>query len=163
MPALGYNISAMIVRPAKILDASSICSLINHYAEQGKMLHRSLESIYDDVREFQVAEGEDATVVACVALDVFWSDLAEIKSLAVAPQTRGSGIGRTLIEAAIEDARKLGVKRLFVLTYEQAFFEKLGFKIIDRQTLPEKVWRECIACPKVDACDEIAMLLNLDD
>lgn len=153
----------MKVRPAKISDASSICSLINHYAEQGKMLHRSLESIYDDVRDFQVAEGKDAEVVACVAVDVFWSDLAEIKSLAVAPEQSGTGIGRALVEAAIADARKLGVKKLFVLTYEQAFFEKSGFKTIDRQTLPEKVWRECIACPKVDACDETAMLLNLDD
>ncbi len=153
----------MKVRQARISDASSICSLINHYAEQGKMLHRSLESIYDDVREFQVAEGKDAAAVACVAVDVFWSDLAEVKSLAVAPDRCGAGIGRTLVEAAIADARKLGIKKLFVLTYEQAFFEKLGFRTIDRQTLPEKVWRECIACPKADACDETAMLLDLDD
>jgi len=153
----------MQVRQARISDASSICRLINHYAEQGKMLHRSLESIYDDVREFQVAEGEDATVVACVAVDVFWSDLAEIKSLAVASDRCGAGLGAMLVEAAAADAHELGIKKLFVLTYEQAFFEKLGFKTIERQTLPEKVWRECVACPKVDACDEIAMMLNLDE
>ncbi len=153
----------MKVRQAGISDASSICSLINHYAEQGKMLHRSLESIYDDVREFQVAEGKDAKVVACVAVDVFWSDLAEIKSLAVAPDRCGTGIGRALVKAAAADAHELGIKKLFVLTCEQAFFEKLGFKTIKRQTLPEKVWRECVACPKADACDEIAMTLNLDE
>ena len=95
-------------------------------------------------------------------MEVVWSDLAEIKSLAVAPERRSTGTGLVLAEAAISDARKLGIRRLFVLTYEKDFFEKLGFKTIDRQTLPEKIWRECIACPKVDACDEIAMLLELE-
>ena len=127
------------------------------------MLHRSLESVYDNLREFQLARDDGGKVVGCVALDVFWADLAEVKSLAVAPDRRGARIGAKLIEAAIADARRLGVKKVFALTYEKDFFAKFGFKTIDRNTLPEKVWRECIACPKVDACDEIAMQIVLEE
>ena len=121
------------------------------------MLHRSLEAIYEMLREFVVAI-EDGQVIGCVAVDIFWSDLAEVKSLAVADGRRGQGIGRRLVEAAEADARKLGVRKLFSLTYEEGFFLSRGFVVIDRDTLPEKVWRECIACPKFDACDEIAMI-----
>ncbi len=126
------------------------------------MLHRSLESIYDSLREFQVAENGDGEIVGCVAVDVFWADLAEVKSLAVKDDNRRGGIGSALLAAGIEDAARLGVKRLFALTYESDFFLRHNFEVIDRQTLPEKVWRECFACPKVDACDEIAMILQLD-
>lgn len=125
------------------------------------MLHRSLESVYDALREFLVAE-EDGQVVGCVALDIFWQDLAEIKSLAVAPEATGKGVGSRLVRGAIGDARTLGLGRLFVLTYETGFFDRHGFEIIDRRSLPEKVWRECLSCPKADACDEIAMMLHLD-
>ena len=127
------------------------------------MLHRSLESVYDSLREFHVAEDTDGRIVGCVAVDVFWADLAEVKSLAVAAGSRGAGVGPALLQAAIEDASALGVKRLFALTYETAFFEKRSFTIIDRDTLPEKVWRECIACPKAQACDEVAMMLHLSE
>lgn len=140
-------------------DAEKICELINHYAELGRMLHRSLESIYDALREFYVAEA-DGRVLGCVAVDIFWSDLAEIKSLAVGPDHRGGGLGKKLLAAAIDDARRLGVRKVFTLTYEKDFFAARGFKVIDRQRLPEKVWRECVACPKADACDEIAMMLQ---
>lgn len=125
------------------------------------MLHRSLESVYESLREFQVAEDDDATIVACVAVDVFWADLAEVKSLAVAPDRSGAGLGRRMIEAAVRDAATLGVRRMFALTYEKEFFLRNGFEVIDRESLPEKVWRECIACPKVDACDEVAMIRRL--
>ena len=129
------------------------------------MLHRSLESLYQSLREFQVAEPDGAPggeLIGCVAVDVFWGDLAEVKSLAVAPEFCGRGVGGQLLAAAIADARRLGVRKLFALTYEKEFFARHGFEAIDRDTLPEKVWRECIACPKADACDEIAMLLHLD-
>jgi len=153
----------MIVRPARMTDAAAICGLINEYAERGRMLHRSLESVYESLREFQVGEADDGRVVACVAVDTFWADLAEIKSLAVAPDRLGEGLGTRMAAAAIADARRIGVKKLFALTYEKEFFARQGFEVIDRDTLPEKVWRECIACPKADACDEVAMILNLDD
>ncbi len=125
------------------------------------MLHRSLENVYDSLREFLVGTDGSGEVLGCAAVDIFWADLAEIKSLAIRPENCRQGIGRTLVAAAAEDARKLGIKRLFALTYEKEFFAKHGFEIIDRQELPEKVWRECIACPKVDACDEIAMMRQL--
>jgi amino-acid N-acetyltransferase len=150
----------MQIRPAKISDARDICALVNYYAERGHMLHRSLESVYDSLREFRVVIGR-GKLLGCVAVDVFWANLAEVKSLAVSPAARGKGIGGKLIEAAVADAKALGIKKLFALTYEKEFFLKQGFRVIDRQKLPDKVWRECIACPKADACDEIAMVLPL--
>lgn len=153
----------MDVRNARVADAPAICELVNHYAERGQMLHRSLESVYDALREFIVAENDGGEVVACAAMDLFWADLAELKSLAVSPDHRGLGIGRLLVKKAIEDARALGVSRLFALTYEKEFFEKLGFHVIDKSALPEKVWRECISCPKADSCDEIALMLVMND
>jgi len=126
------------------------------------MLHRSLESAYEALREFLVAEDDNGRIVGCVAMDVFWADLAEVKSLAVSPEAQSCGVGTELVRAAVADARRLGVRRIFALTYETDFFARLGFETIDRHDLPEKVWRECIACPKVDACDETAMLLAAD-
>ena len=153
----------MTLRYAQTVDAEAICSLINYYAERGLMLHRSMESTYSSLREFQVVTDDDERIVGCVAVDLFWADLAEVKSLAVAPDMVGQGIGGQLLAAAIEDARRMGVKRLFTLTYEQGFFQRQGFEVIDRHDLPEKVWRECLACPKADACDEIAMMLTMKD
>ena len=153
----------MEIRPAIIHDAKAICELVNQHAEKGLMLHRSLESVYDALREFIVAVDDSGSLTGCVAVDIFWADLAEVKSLAVLPGARGGGLGLRLVTAAIEDARRLGVRRLFALTYEKGFFSRLGFKIIDRMELPEKVWRECIACPKVDACDETAMILHMEE
>ena len=153
----------MMLRYAQTADAEGICSLINHYAERGLMLHRSMESIYDSLREFQVACDDDNRVLGCVAVDIFWSDLAEVKSVAVNPNSVGQGIGGSLLKAAISDAVRMGVRRLFTLTYEQAFFERQGFEVIDRHSLPDKVWRECLGCPKSEACGEIAMMLGFED
>lgn len=153
---------AMTIRPARICDAEAICELINRNAERGLMLHRSLESAYEALREFMVAEDDDGRVVGCVAVDVFWADLAEVKSLAVSPLVQGEGVGSKLVVAAVGDATHLGVRRFFTLTYEQGFFARLGFEVIDRHDLPEKVWRECIACSKADACDETAMIRLAD-
>ncbi len=150
----------IVIRTARTTDAGEICGLINYYAERGRMLHRSLESVYVGLREFLVAQ-EGERIVGCVAVDVFWADLAEIKSLAVAPNQRGKGIGGLLMDAAFRNAIAIGVRKLFALTYEKEFFLKHGFNVIDRETLPEKVWRECIYCPKADACDETAMMLYL--
>lgn len=152
----------MIVRPARVSDAERICELVNEYAERGLMLHRSLESVYRSLRSFLVAE-DDGRVVGCAAVEVFWGDLAEIRSLAVAPDRRGGGIGAALADAAIRDAARLGISRLFALTYESGFFERFGFEIIDRGLLPEKVWSVCLNCPKADACDEIAMIRRIED
>jgi len=149
------------IRPARVGDVARICELVNYYAERGLMLHRSLESTYECLRDFLVAEDGDRRIVGCVAVSVFWSDLAEVRSMAVDPDRTGNGIGSRLLSAAIKDAATLGIRRIFTLTYEQDFFARQGFEVIDRQKLPEKVWRACISCPKADACDEIAMMLQL--
>lgn len=154
------TIARVNVRHANISDARAMVRLINYYAERGRMLHRSLESVYDCIREFLVAE-RDGRILGCVAIDVFWADLAEIKSLAVDQNTRGRGVGKALVEAAAKDAARIGVTRLFALTYERKFFEACGFAVVDRDSLPEKVWRECFACPKKDHCDEIAMTCDI--
>ena len=149
------------IRRARVQDVPAICQLVNYYAEREAMLHRSLENAYQSLRSFLVAEDGDGRIIGSVAVDIFWADLAEVRSLAIDPNSRGKGVGTALLAAAVEDARELGVKRLFTLTYEQAFFAKHGFEPVDRQKLPEKVWQACIACPKADECDEVAMVLAL--
>jgi amino-acid N-acetyltransferase len=146
----------MKVRHAKISDAKSISALINCYAEHDKMLFRSLADIYEKLQLFVVAE-EDGAVVGCCALEIIWSDLAEVKSLAVGPEHQGRGIGRALVEASVEQARRLGVPRVFALTLEPRFFEKLGFAVLGMDELPMKVWSDCARCPKQQDCDEIAV------
>lgn len=146
---------------ARMEDAEAVCELINYHAERERMLHRSLESTYESVRDFLVSR-RDGQVVGCVALSVSWKDLAEIRSLAIAPDCRGQGLGRELVLGAIEDARKLRLERIFVLTYEVDFFAKFGFRKVEKDALPTKIWRDCIHCPRADACDEVAMILELD-
>jgi len=141
-------------------DAVAIGEIINYHAERGRMLHRSLEAIYDTLRNFLVAD-VDGEVLGCVAVEIAWADLAEVKSLAVAPDAIGRGLGNALVRAAITDAHKLGVRRLFALTYVDGFFARHGFERIDRRQLPSKVWTDCVYCPKRHACDEIAVLLDL--
>ena len=136
--------------------------IINDCAEFGLMLPRSMSSLYENVREFHVAD-LDGKVIGVCGLSVVWANLAEVCALAVSADQRGLGIGRKLVEACIEEARALGVRTIMSLTYERAFFEKLGFTVVDRQKLPLKVWSECVRCPKNQACDEIAMTHVLED
>jgi amino-acid N-acetyltransferase len=145
---------------ATVADCDAICELINYYAERGRMLHRSLESTVESIREFLVAR-RDGRVAGCVALPVSWKDLGELRSLAVRPGFEGRGVGRELVDAALDDARRLGLQRVFVLTYVTDFFERFGFRVVDKQALPTKVWRVCIHCDRADACDETAMILDL--
>ncbi len=150
-----------MVRPAGMSDAEAIHGLINYYAEKGRMLHRSLESIFESLRDFLVC-CRDGKVLGCVAVPVSWKDLGEVRSLAVAPDSMDRGIGRQLMQQAIEDAGALGLKNLFTLTYEQEFFEKFGFRVVAKESLPSKVWRDCLYCPRADNCDETAMILEID-
>ncbi|MGB2861948.1 MAG: N-acetyltransferase [Sedimentisphaerales bacterium] len=147
----------MNVRNAKISDVKAINALINSYAERDRMLFRSLADIYENLQTFIVAE-LDETIVGCCALEVIWADLAEIKSLAVDGANKEKGIGRGLVDAAVEEAVKLGVPKVFALTLEPAFFEKSGFAIVEKEALPMKVWSDCARCPKQQNCDEIAVI-----
>ncbi len=150
----------MVIRKAKLKDAGEIYNLINQYAKEGILLPRSLNSIYENIRDFWVCE-ENGRLVGCAALHIVWEDLAEIKSLAVSEEHKGKGIGTMLVEECLKEAEELGVKRVFVLTYAQGFFSKLNFEEVEKMKLPHKVWGECINCVKFPSCDEIAMWIDL--
>jgi amino-acid N-acetyltransferase len=151
-----------MLRPATVYDVVRIQQIINSHAELGKMLFKSLAQLYEDLRDFAVWE-EDGRVVGCVALTIIWADLAEVRSLAVDAEHHGRGIGKKLVQWCIDEARRLHIRKLMSLTYERAFFEKLGFLVVDKESLPLKVWSDCVRCPKREGCDEIAMLHVLED
>ncbi len=150
----------MKARNAEITDAKAIYALISSYAERDKMLFRSLADIYENLQTFTIVE-LDSNVVGCCALQVIWSDLAEIKSLAVNEANTEKGIGKMLVAAATEQACQLGLRRIFALTLNPDFFEKMGFKIIEKDALPMKVWSDCAKCPKQQNCDEIAVIKQI--
>ena len=149
-----------MIRKATVDDVKKVQKLINHYAKLDKMLPRSLNELYENVRNFFVyAEGKN--IYGCCALDIDWEDLAEIKSLAVARPRAGRGIGSKLLAECLKDAKKLKVKKVFALTYIPEFFERFGFAMIDRKDLPHKIWSECIKCMYFPNCKEIAMMKEL--
>ncbi|MBI1338223.1 MAG: N-acetyltransferase [Phycisphaera sp.] len=151
-----------MIRRASIPDIPAIGQIINDAAEYGLMLHRSWAYLYEHLRDFHVAVEEGQTVGVC-GLNIVWANIAEVYSLVVAPSWRGKGLGRQLVLSCIDEAEELGIKRLMTLTYERVFFERLGFEVVDRQTLPLKVWSECVRCSKSEACDEIAMVRVIED
>jgi amino-acid N-acetyltransferase len=155
------EVSTATLRKAKMADAPAIQRLITIFASRDEMLHRSLGEVYESIRNFFVVEDE-GSVVACGALQISWDNLAEIKSLAVAEAHQGRGHGKWIVLACLDEGRSLGLARLFALTYKPGFFEKLGFRVVDKATLPHKVWNECIRCPKFPDCGEIAVVLDLE-
>jgi len=149
------------VEKARISDVAQMHKLINYFADKDEMLARSLSEMYENIRDyFVVRQGE--RMIACAALHVNWSDLAEIKSLAVAEDNQKQGIGAQLVEACLNEAKELGIPTVFCLTYRPAFFEKFGFSQRDKMELPRKVWTECYRCPKFPNCDEVALVCQLD-
>lgn len=151
----------MQIRKAMMADVPAIHHLVNAYAHEGLMLRRPLVLLYESVRDFAVAVGDDGALLGCGALHILWHDLAEVRSLAVDPAAKGQGVGRDLVEFLVQEAAALGLKRVFALTYQDAFFAKCGFSRIIKEHLPQKVWKECIYCDKFHQCDEIAMIRYL--
>jgi amino-acid N-acetyltransferase len=149
----------MEYRKAKITDVEPIHALITYYADKGLMLARPRTLLYESLREFTVAVDQDR-VVGVGSLHIIWSDLAEIRALAVAPEYANKGIGRGLVTKFIHEARELAIPRVFALTYQDGFFEKCGFKVVDKDSLPQKVWKECVNCPKFPNCEEIAVIID---
>lgn len=149
-----------MIRKATVGDIKAIQELINFYAKLDKMLPRSLNELYENIRDFFVCE-QEGKVAGCVALHVTWEDLAEIRSLVVAESIQKKKLGTELVDAAIADAKKLNIKRLFALTYVPSFFEKLGFRKIEHSELPHKIWSECIKCVKFPDCEEIALVKDI--
>ena len=147
----------MVFRKARISDIEKIAALINFYAEKGVMLHRTIPSMYQRVREYTLIE-VDGLIIAVGSLHILWSDLAEICSLAVHHEYKMSGLGSSLVEKLVQESRELEINNVFALTYQPAFFEKCGFVRIEKENLPQKVWTECINCTKFPNCDEIALI-----
>ncbi|MCW8891804.1 MAG: N-acetyltransferase [Deltaproteobacteria bacterium] len=149
-----------MIRHARIPDARAIHQLLLAYAKDGQLLGRSLADIYDSIRDFYVYE-EDGHILGIGALSICWEDLAEVRSLAVAPGQQGKGIGRKIVESCLIEAESLGLKKVFALTYQPNFFKRLGFHDIEKSELPQKVWGVCINCVKFPDCDEFALAINL--
>lgn len=149
-----------VVRRAYVGDVEPMAGLINSYAAQGLMLPKSLAQLYNNLRDFIVVD-VDGAIVGCAGLKITWRDLAEIVSLAVAPAWQGRGLGRRLCAPLISDARALGIPTVFALTYQVEFFARLGFEVVEKTILSQKVWQDCQFCSKQDCCDEIAMILRL--
>ena len=145
-----------MIRKARIADARAIHQLLLKYAGDGLMLSRSLPDIYESIRDIYVFE-DDGRVLGTVWLHICWEDLAEVRSLAVSEEAEGQGVGRKLVEACLDEARQIGIKKVFCLTYKPLFFNKLGFDEIEKSNLPHKIWGDCVKCVKFPECDEIAM------
>lgn len=150
-----------VIRKAKIDEVKKIQSIVNFYAAKGDLLSRSLNELYESIRDFFVCEIEGEIAGAC-SLHINWEDLAEIRSMAVKVEYGNRGIGTLLANKCIQEAAELGIKKVFALSYKKRFFEKLGFKVIDKSMLPQKVWTDCLKCVKFPECDETAFIYYID-
>ena len=149
-----------IYRKPTFADVDEIYNLIEGYATQGVMLSRPHNVLYETLREFVVAEDTDKKIVGVGALHLTWNELAEVRSMAVHPDFSRQGIGSAIVKKLLEEGRAVGVKKFFTLTYRPEFFKSLGFELTTKESLPHKIWKECIECPKFPNCDEIALTLD---
>jgi amino-acid N-acetyltransferase len=148
------------VRKPTIKDAPGIQKLIQHYAERKFLLPRTINQVAESLRDFFICE-QDGRIVGCGALHL-WSDLAEVRSLAVAEGHWRKGIGTLILNACLQEARELGVKTVFVLTYQPDFFERVGFKRATKEKFPQKIWVDCANCPQFPNCTEVALIMELE-
>jgi amino-acid N-acetyltransferase len=152
--------NAIKVEKAKISEVPRIHKLVNNFAGRGEMLARSLSEIYENIRDFVVVR-KGKRIIGCAALHVMWSDLAEIKSVAVDEELQRQGFGSELVTALLKEAEELGISTVFCLTYKPKFFERLGLQEVEKMTLPQKIWTECYRCSKFPNCDETAMTIQI--
>jgi len=151
----------LTIRKAELRDVPTLFQFINHYAEKRIMLPRPLVELYENVWEFTVAE-EEGVLVGCGALKIYSAELAEVRSVGVAPGTTTHGLGRAITDSLLDEAERYGLKTAFALTVVPGFFEKMGFREVPRERFPTKVWRDCLQCPKYFQCDEKAMVVDLE-
>jgi len=147
----------VIFRKAKMSDVERIHQLINEYAAKGLMLGRSRNMLYENLREFTIIE-QDGEFLGTGALHIIWENLAEVRALALPEKATGRGLGKLLVAKLVEEAKSLEIETVFALTYQTEFFEKCGFNTVKKEDMPQKVWKECINCPKFPHCDEVAMV-----
>lgn len=150
------------LRRATVKDVINMQQLINSFADRGEMLPRSLNDMYENLRDYFILELND-TLIGTVACHVSWDDLAEVKSLAVAEEHGRKGYGTQMVQACVEDALALGIRRLFALSYKPEFFKRLGWREVEKSVLPHKVWQECIRCVKFPDCGEVALIRDLEE
>jgi amino-acid N-acetyltransferase len=148
------------IRKAGVKDLKEVQKLINEFARREEMIPRSINELYENTRDFFICEDRGKICGTC-ALHVLWEDLAEVRSLAVRKEYQKMGIGRKLVKRCLADAKDIGIGRVFVLTYQPDFFRKLGFAAIDKSALPQKIWGDCVRCPKFPECDEHALIVEL--
>ena len=149
------------VRKARISDVPKIAELVNSFARKDLMLPKPLSRLYEDIRDFTVVE-KDGQLLGCGALHVYWDNLAEIRSLAITEGVQRSGLGRKIVEQLLDESREYGLNHIFALSYKPEFFKKLGFKVVDKNSLPQKIWKDCINCPHFPNCNEVALDILLD-
>jgi amino-acid N-acetyltransferase len=151
-----------MIRKAWVLDVKNIHKLLSTFSDRGEILPRPLSEIYDNLRDYCIfCDEKQKTIIGTCAVHITWEDLAEIRSLAVKEEFTKRGIGRKLVERCISEARDLGIHRVFVLTYKREFFEKVGFHLVDKSSLPHKIWADCLKCVKFPDCDETAMIREI--
>ncbi len=146
----------VLIRAATTADVPTIHTLLRDYADDGRLLSRSIDEISERLRGFVVAEN-NGEVRGCGSLEIFSQELGEVRSLAVHPDHHGHGLGQKMVDEIENMAQELGLTRMIALTYVPGFFRKLGYQIVAMESLPEKVFGVCVTCPKFDHCDEIAM------
>ncbi len=153
-----------MIRKAIITDVPEIKRLIEPFVKKGLMLPKSLHSLYTSIRDFWVMYNDERqSIIGCCALQISWEDIGEIRTLAVPESHQGKGYGLVLVETCILEAKDLGLKSLFTLTYAPDFFRKTGFIEIEKANLPNKIWADCIHCPHFPECDETALLLKIGE
>ena len=152
----------LYLRKSTIKDVPAIHALLMGCSRQELLLPRSYNELYNHLRDFFViASDENTKILGCCALTITWENLAEVRSLVVDEILRQQGWGKRLVEACLSEALTLGLYRVFTLTYQKDFFLRLGFQEVNKNSLPQKVWADCLRCPKFPECDEIAMLIEL--
>jgi len=161
MPTATGEVEAVSIRAATVHDVPRMAAIINGFAAKGIMLPRSHYQFYQHIQQFIVAEAE-GEVIGCGALSVVWDDLAEIRSVAVDEAWQGRGVGRLIVESLLQQAVALGLPSVFTLTYRPDYFARFGFGRVPNETLPHKIWGDCLNCPKYPNCDEVAMRLELE-
>ena len=156
----------LTVRKAKLTDVPALLALINDYAARGVMLPRTEFELCENLRDFTVAmeslDGEER-LAGCGALHFYTTQTAEVRSLAVAEVRKARGVGKKIVQALIDEAREFKLDIVFAFTYVVEFFEKCGFLVVERGSLPLKAWKDCVRCPKFSCCDEIAVVYLLSD